>query len=192
MKEKIKTSLVSIGIFYMIIILILMISKYTNMNKYINITFDNNYQETISKYEKEILTIEEKSCQNVLNDYLNYVKKTTFKGKVNLQEYFKNFYLTDSIFLDYYLKLIDNCSKLTKENAVENNLNNMMLTAYIQNEEILQKYIFNYELTIKDNLFRITLEPEFVATKSKIKFNNEIGVLNIVLNIMKDGDENEN
>ena len=192
MKEKIKNALVSIGISYMIIFLILLISKYINMNKYINITFDNNYQETISKYKKEILTIEEKSCQNVLNDYLNYVKKTTFKGKVNLQEYFKNIYLTDNIFLGYYLKLIDNCSKLTKENAVENNLYEMMLTANIQDEEILQKYIFNYELTIKDNLFRITLEPEFVATKSKIKFNNEIGVLNIVLNIMKDGDENEN
>lgn len=192
MKDKLKTMIVSFGISYMIIVVILMFISYSTSSKYI-VFGNNNYQGIIAEYQEKANNIKEDSCREYFNNFLSYISKTNYTGKVEITTISKDTILNEEErLLSYYLKGIDACSKLTRELAEEESLPLLFLTANIANDTLLEKYSFQYELQIPDRIIRTVVSPELGVVQNKIKVESELEIVDKIYKIVSDEVENEN
>ena len=80
---------------------------------------------------------------------------------------------------------------ITEDVAKEHNLPIMFITASIQNDEIFGKYLYQYEINMKDLYFRNISEPALTSIENKIKNEMELKLIKDVLEIVKDLDIEE-
>ena len=191
MKEKIKEYLLAVTLIYGIVIVLLMIMTYTNMEEYLEFEKDNNFYEELNNYKNEVSKIENQSCKQEINNLINYIEKHNLSGKVNLKEYYNNTFHDNNYLPGYHWKINEACS-IKKRVADSEGLSMMYLTASIQNDEILQPYMYQYEIHLKDNTFRQMAEPSFLKYQQSIQNDRELNILKTTLKIVNDkGDVSE-
>ncbi len=186
MQEKIRNAILPISLFYMIVIVILMTLTYIQAQDTIEFKYIENFENKMANNKLEVNNLNDKVCEDALNKYIDYSIKYTYNGNVKVKTFFNDKFLNpDEIFLSNYLKIKDNC-KLTDEQMKDNDLPNMFLNVTVLEEEILQKYLFNYEIKFNDIITRIILEPNIYNTEYSISQNLKLKIIDTVLEILKE------
>lgn len=191
MKEKIKEHLVVISILYGIIIILLMGITYFKMDTHVEFQEDTDFTLTLNNYKKEIMLLENSNCKNALNNLVNYIEQNNLSGKVNLKDYYNKVFYNNESILSFYGEIKNACPMITEDVAKEHNLPIMFITASIQNDEIFGKYLYQYEINMKDLYFRNISEPALTSIENKIKNEMELKLIKDVLKIVKDLDIEE-
>ncbi len=183
MKEKIRNCLLTIGIGYMVVIVLLMFNSYANSSKYIMISTTDEYDAKLAEYKSKANNITEESCKNYYLSFIDYIEKDKINGKIEVSEYFKRVF-SEEPFLSFYSKGIEACSKLTQEAARENSFPLLFLGASIQQDAIMGAYTTQYELTYPDRLVRMIAEPSIGTVQANIKYGKEVEIIERIYNIV--------
>ena len=192
MKEKIKEYLLVVSIVYGFVIVLFMTVTYFNMETYIEFEKNNDFYTKVDSYKKEVNLISNQVCKTELNNYLGFIEKHNLEGKVVLKDYFNTAIIGEEGILDYYGKIKKACS-LSDESVKENGLPSMFLAATLENDEILQKYMYQSELHLKDYNLRLIAMPSLLRHENDIKTGNELNIIRTVLEMINDGGRaNEN
>lgn len=190
MKEKIKEHLFIISIIYGITIIILMLITYSKMTTYIEINNNKNFTSKIDKYKQEISLLENNQCKNEITNLINFIEKTNYNKIINLKDHYNKIFYNNESILEYYSKIKNACS-ITDKKAKEYNLPTMFITASIQNDELIQRYLYQYEINIKDIYFRNISEPNLNNIENNIKKENELIIIKNILQIIKENNNME-
>ncbi len=138
----------------------------------------------LNTLKQEVLLLEDNSCSNVVNELIKYYEKTSYDGMVNLKELYDS-KIDNSGFLGYYTDLKDSCN-LTEEDNDKYSFSDLFITTTIQNEEIYQRYLYQYELGVKDLYFRSVVEPNLNNTEYRIRKKSELKIISNVIEMVKE------
>lgn len=183
MKEKIKKTILYLSIIYSIIVIGMMFINRFSLTSSIELSLNEKDNYIIDKYALEIKLMEQTECTDTIKEMINFYKKTTYNGKVNLKEMYN--YNIENSYLSLYSKASKNCN-LTEEEKEKNNLSAEVLTVVMQEEKIIQQYIYQYELSIKDIYIRNINEPYLENTIYNIRKKMEKEVIKNLIEITKE------
>lgn len=186
MKEKIKEYLLVVSIVYGFVMVLFMTVTYFNMETYIEFEKNNDFYAKVDSYKKKVNLISNQVCKNELNNYLSFIEKHNLEGKVILKDYFNTAIIGEDGILDYYGKIKKACS-ISDKTAKEKDLSSMFLAAALENDEILQKYMYQTELHLKDYNLRLIAMPSLLKLENEIKTGNELSIIRTVLEIINEG-----
>ena len=185
MKERIKEHLLVISIIYGIIIIALMAMTYVKMDGYIEVTTSDSFYTDLNKYRAEVANVKNESCRTEISNLIDFVNARALNGKIVLKDYYR-IALTGEGILSKYDGIKTSCS-ISKEIAEEKGLNYMFLTASLQNDEIFQKYLYQHELRLVDNYYRMITEPSMITPENNIKTGMELSIIKTLLEIANNG-----
>ena len=181
MKEKIKKTVFSISIFYVVIVLVLMLISYFNATTSIELVNNEENIKELNKLKKELTSLENNSCTKEISKMIEYSENTSYNGKVNLKKVYEN--LDSKIDYEKLFKVCD----VTKEE--KDNLSNLFITNMVLEEELYShKYMFQYELGIKDFYSRMVNEPGINSVEYNIIKKNELSIISNLIEIASKGD----
>ena len=182
MKEKIKKIIFNISIFYVVIVLVLMLISYFNATTSIELVNNEENIKELNKLKKELTSLENNSCTKEISKMIEYSENTSYNGKVNLKKVYEN--LDSKIDYEKLFKVCD----VTKEE--KDNLSNLFITNMVLEEELYShKYMFQYELGIKDFYSRMINESDIKSTEYNIVKKNEINIISNLIEIASKGDD---
>ena len=179
MKEKIKNNILTISIFYSVIVIVLMIFNLSNIVVSVELHMPDKNIDKISEYKKRVALLEKNGCTDVINKIINYYEETSYDGEVNIKKIY-NIY--EEGFLSYFMDVKDNCN-LTDEIMDKYNFQSKFLSAAIQPDEIAQRYMFQYELSFKDLLNRDIAEANLNNIEYTIRKNLELEIIKILIEV---------
>lgn len=176
MKNKVKSILFSFGTFYMIIVVILMLFTYCNMKTNLELSSNDEYKNELKQYKEMINNLENSKCKNYMNTLVAKVEKDISVGEISLKDYYDNMIRNDSL-LAYYAKASEECESITTEKMQEMNMPTKFLTPGIIGDEILNNYIYQYELSVLDKKTRDINETNLIPVENNIKANIELEII---------------
>ena len=182
MKENLKKILFIISIFYSLVIVVLMTITMTKLTTEIELYDDEENLNKLESYKEELLSLEENDCTKSISEIITYYEDTSYNGITNL----KDMYNSDKNILNYYVPVKDSCN-LTEEMIDKYNLPTKFVTASIQNDELYQPYLFQYELSIKDNNARSIIEPSLSVMEYRINRSLILEIIKALIDSSKGG-----
>ena len=185
MKKDIRTGLLFVSIFYVVAIVFLMIMNFCLSTSSIELHDSDENVKKIKELRREALALEVNKCSVVINDMITYYEKTSFDGDVNLKEKYDMLNQENVSFLEYYLQIKEHCG-LTDEERDKYDYPHLFMTAAIQNEAMLQRYLYQYELGFKDLYFRMIAEPNLNNTEYLIRKRAELKAISSVIEMVKE------
>lgn len=184
-KKNIRTGLLFVSIFYIVSVVCLMIMNFCLSTSNVELHDSDDNVKKIKELRQEALSLEVNSCTIVINDMITYYEKTSYDGKVNLKEMYDMFYSENISFLEYYLQIKEHCG-LTDAEREKYDYPHLFMTAVIQNEAMLQRYLYQYELGFKDLYFRMIAEPNLNNTGYLIRKSAELKAISNVIGMVKE------
>lgn len=184
-KKNIRTGLLFVSIFYIVSVVGLMIVNFCLSTSNVELHDSDDNVKKIKELRQEALALEVNSCTIVINDMITYYEKTSYDGKVNLKEMYDMFYSENISFLEYYLQIKEHCG-LTDDEREKYDYPHLFMTAVIQNEAMLQRYLYQYELGFKDLYFRMIAEPNLNNTEYLIRKRAELKAISNVIEMVKE------
>ena len=178
MKEKIKNIILITSITYSIIIIVAMFFTPLNMTTTIELYDNENNINELKEYKKQLATMDKNECTKVISDLITYYEATSYKGKINLKDKYN--YEFNNIYLNYYEPIKNNCN-IPKED--EDKLPIKFITASIQNDELFQKYIYQYELNFKDYYTRLDTEASMESVEYNINRKSQLEIISYLINL---------
>lgn len=181
MNKNIKSSVLYIGLFYMIIIPILMVISYCNMVTSIDFSSNDEYKNKINSYKERLSFLEESNCKSYLNTLIDKIESDINTENINLKEYYERINSENNL-LSFYSEAAVKCNSITNEKMQEVNMPISFLTPLVIRDEIVGKYIYQYELGFSDYHIRSISASNLIPVENNIVGNSE---LQIIENIMK-------
>lgn len=185
MKDKIKLGLLSISLCYIVLISFFSIKSYNNYLGTIDVSTSDDYKEELKKIKPSIDSISNDECKNYLNYFLENIEAFDGEDSVSVKKYFNKIYLNSDGILTYYQKGQEVCNGFSSENAKKHDLLLLFMTASIQDDEILQSHLFNYELRINDRFVRDILYAHLSSAELNIKKETSLKILKILVDLEK-------
>ena len=146
-----KEYLYYISLFFSIFIIILMFIKIFSVET--SITLSNTYADNIANIKAKIDMIGDGSCKDYLNDYMSYIEMGEFDGKVKISDLYN--YMNSFDVMNMYMDGMNSCG-ISEEEIKNTQIPSKYLSILITDDSLMNKYIFNYEFGIKDNLSTLT------------------------------------
>ena len=184
-KKNIRTGLLFVSIFYIVSVVGLMIVNFCLSTSNVELHDSDDNVKKIKELRQEALSLEVNSCTIVINDMITYYEKTSYDGKVNLKEMYDMLNSENISFLEYYLQIKEHCG-LTDDEREKYDYPHLFMTAVIQNEAMLQRYLYQYELGFKDLYFRMIAEPNLNNTEYLIRKRAELKAISNVIEMVKE------
>lgn len=184
-KKNIRTGLLFVSIFYIVSVVGLMIINFCLSKSNVELHDSDDNVKKIKELRQEALALEVNSCTIVINDMITYYEKTSYDGKVNLKEMYDMLNSENISFLEYYLQIKEHCG-LTDAEREKYDYPHLFMTAVIQNEAMLQRYLYQYELGFKDLYFRMIAEPNLNNTEYLIRKRAELKAISNVIEMVKE------
>lgn len=185
MKKNIRVGLLFVSIFYVVSVVCLMIMNFCLSTASVELHDSKENVNKIKELRKEALALDVNKCSIVINDIITYYEKTSYDGNVNLKEKYDMLNSENGGFLGYYTKIKEHCG-LTDEEREKYDYPNLFITAVIQDEAILHRYLYQYELGFKDLYFRMIAEPNLNNTEYLIKKRTELRIISNVIEMVKE------
>lgn len=183
MKNKFKDFLLYAGIFYVIIVVVMMVLSYCSAVSSIELSINSEHQKKMSEYKEKVNNLEESSCKKIMIDLIEKVDSDINREIINLKEYYKEIN-SDNSLLYYYPKVVEKCESITTEKMIEANMPVKFLTPSILGDEIVDKYIYQYELSTKDLKNREIRETNLIPVENNVRIFNEIDIIEKLLDII--------
>ncbi len=176
-KEKIKLIIISISMFYMVVISILTIINLSNTTSYINLD-TKDFTKEFDKVRFKVNTIENIDCRNSVINIINKSEKFSNNNKISLKELYNN-----GLSILDYSNLIKKCNIKDKDRET--------ITAYMMNsaltyEEYIQKGIFEYEINIKDKENRWIIEASTMQARLDSNKVLELELINKIIEVQNE------
>lgn len=187
MKKNIRNGLVFVSIFYVVSVVCLMIVNICLSTVTIELHDSEDNVKKIKELRQEALALEVNKCSVVINDMITHYEKTSYDGEVKLKDIY-DMLNPDSdynSFLPFYLEVKEHCG-VTDEEREKYDYPNLFITSVIQNEAIIQRYLYQYELSFKDLYFRMIAEPNLNNTEYLIAKRAEIKIISNVIEMVKE------
>lgn len=181
MKDKIKSQVFAISIFYSVIVIFLMISSLTSVTTSIELYDSEQNKTKLTEYKNEIATLNQNECTSTINKIVSYYENTSYNGKVKLRD----IYNIEEGFLSYFGEMKDNCH-LSEEQLKKYNLSNKYISTTIHQEEMFIKYYFQYEMNLKNKSNREIIEPILNNIEYEIIKNTQLEIISILIDISKE------
>lgn len=188
MKEILKKFLLTSSVFYSIMIIILMIIKIVTLVETIELVDVEENKNKIEEYKTTLATLEKNKCTETIDKIIKYYENTSYNGKVPLKEIYD--YNSFKSILTYYMEVKENCN-LSDEIMKENKLPERVLTGAIAKEEVYQRYLFQYELSLPDFYMRNIGEAALTNSEYKIYRKAELEVISSLIEIISKEAVNE-
>ena len=170
------------SISYIIIFSILTINTLGNVKETIDFGPDDNYSNKIQNLKIAINKIEDLNCKDNLNNLLQVYENTNFIGNVNLKNIYKTLNELDFLTSNYF-KVINNCQI---EQETLDKLEPYMLNSSFIYESIINKYLFQYELSLKDKYERIINETKFTNTQFRMNKLQELDIITKIIEVQNE------
>ena len=180
MSSKIKNAIMYIGVFYMIVIIILMIVSYFNMITVVELSSGNEYKDQLNVYIEEINNVSDSTCKNYIKSLIKIVENDISEEEISIKDYFERINSEDNL-LSYYLKAQEDCASITSEIMQENNMPIKFLTPPILGDEIIGKYFFQYEISIVDQKLRGFRQANLIPVENNIRIQNELQIIETLM-----------
>ena len=187
MKEKIKTFIYNTLIFYSIIIIVLITINLFNTTKEIELYSNDENNQKYLYLKNEISKLEESSCKTLLNEMITTYETTNYNGIIKLSDIYE-YYWNGKSFLDFYNQIKENCN-ISEDTMKKINMPEEAMESIIFTELIVQKYMFQYEINIKDINMRKILESDTINFNYNSSKSSELQMIEKVLNYI--GEKNE-
>lgn len=184
MRDNIKKILFIISIFYSLVVIVLMLVNSANVVTDIELYDTDENRVKLSEYKTQLSLLKQNDCTNVVNEMIEYYEQTSYNGKVNLKEMYNKNY--GKSFLSFYMEVRNKCS-LTDSFTKGNNLATKFLTEMMQREELYQRYVFQYEIKIKDNFMRNIADPDITRIEYKINKEVELEIISMLVDMLSKG-----
>lgn len=147
MKENIKKMIVGSFIFYCTTIVILMLFNYNNAVVEILVSDTELNMQTLNNYKKQVQLLEKNECTEVISALIDYYEKFSYDTSVNLKEIYD--YDMENGGLRFFSEAREKCN-LSDDDIVEYDLIQKFMSYVISGEHFYQKYMFQYEISLKD------------------------------------------
>lgn len=184
MKENIKKILLIVSMFYSVIVIVLMLFNMSNMVTSVDLHDTEDNKTKIKQYKNELSLLEKNNCTNVINEMIEYYEKTSYSGKVDLKKMYEDNY--SKSFLSFYMDVRNECS-LSDSFAQENKLPTKFLTEMMHREELYQRYLFQYEINIKDTFMRNIAAADITNIEYRISKDTELEIISILIDSLNKG-----
>lgn len=173
-------------IFYVIAIIVLIIFTGILKTDTFYITKNEEYDEKLNSYKQKLSSMEDNGCNKSIKNMIDYYERTNFDGNVKYKDY--NMQMIDSDpFLSNFSKIKTACN-LSDEVIEKYDLKLLFLSSFIQFDEIMQDYYYNYELSLKDIEFRIVFEPSLFNYEYQINRKSILAIISNLIEISSKGD----
>ena len=171
--KRLRDLLLSISVLFSIFALIFMIANLIFTKTTVELSSNSQISKEISRLKQDITELGEGECKTFLNETLFKIEKGNFNGSVKIKDLYN--YINENAFLPTYTQAKEKCN-ITDEETEKYNLNSKYLGVIIMPDLIIDKYYFNYEFHLKDELRRV-MEPDI----DSITFNSyRLGALRII------------
>lgn len=174
-------------IFYVIAIICLIVFTGILKTDSFYIAKNEEYDEKLNSYKQKLSSMEDNDCNKSIKNMIDYYEKTNFDGDVKYKDY--NMQMIDSEpFLSNYSKIKNACN-LSDEIIEKYDLELLILSSFIQFDEIIQNHYYNYELSLKDIDFRLVSEPSLFNYEYQI---NRKSILAVISNLIEISSKEDN
>ena len=187
MKEKIKVFLFNVSIFYSIVIVALMLFSYFSAKTKIELFDLEKNIERLNELKKEVALLKNNSCTDSINDLIKGYEATSYDGEVDLREWFN--YSFDDDYFESFSNVKETCN-LTGDDMLEYDFPYNLVGRNILNDEIFNKYFYQYELGVKDFILRITSEPVLISSEYILIKRAELNVISDVIDVVIKNEKN--
>ncbi len=179
MKEKIKSILFIISIFYSVTIIVLMIFVTNNMVTTVELSDSKENINKLKEYKLQVNSLEDDKCTKIINKIIKHYEETSYDGKVSIKEMYE--YDFDNNLLNYYVDVKKDCN-ISEVEEKKYNLPSKFVAASIQRDEIYQRYYFQYELNFVDFYMRNIGQAFLSGVEYSINRSN---ILEIISNLIE-------
>lgn len=173
-KEKVRNIILNLSVFYVLVVSALVIFNIATAVDSVEL---NDSEENLKRIEELRLAnnnLNQDECTNVINDMIKQYVNTSYAGETKLSEIYN--YTNNNSFLNFYMDVKDAC-EISDERSKELKLPTLFVTAVVQQDELIQTYMYQYELKISDAITRMVLEPSLVNVEYTIRKNTELDII---------------
>ena len=185
MKEKIKSILLVISVFYVVIIVILMIFKINNFVTTVQLTDSDENKNKLNEYKEELALLEKNDCTSLIGELIKHYEDTSYDGVVKIKDMWS--YDENNGFLSFYTKIKETCN-YDDEILKKYNLPSNFVTASIQRDELYQRFYFQYELGFLDIYMRDIAAATITSIEYNINRSTELEVIESLIEIYSKGE----
>ena len=176
--ENIKKYILFTSILYGIIIMLAMTITYFRMDTKVELNVnEKELNELLDSYSRQAENINDEMCKSTVDDLIEFVRSNNKSEVRNLSDYYYEILDTGENILNYYTRVSNSCPNITTDVLKKYDLQLLYLTASIQNDEILQKYMYQYELSIKNKSVRNISEASLIAVENNIRTKSELAII---------------
>lgn len=180
MKEKIKSVLFSVSIFYSVLIVGLMIFTCITMTDSVELYDNDDNKVKLNNYKEIVSNMEDNECTLVIKDIIKYYEDTSYNGSVNLKEMYD--YDGNNGLLSYYIKAKDACN-VSDADEKEYDFPTKFLSSIMYREVLYQRYRFQYELKFTDIYTRDIAEAYIYSTEYHISRKTILDIISSLIEI---------
>lgn len=184
MKEKIKSVLFSVSIFYSVLIVVLMIFTCITMTDSVELYDNDDNKSRLNNYKEMVSNMEDNECTLVIKDIIKYYEDTSYNGSVNLKEMYD--YDGNNGLLSYSIKAKEGCN-ISETDEKEYDLSTKFLSSIMYREGIYQRYRFQYELKFTDMYLRDIAEAYIFGTEYNISRKTILDIISSLIEISNKG-----
>ena len=170
---------------YMVIVLFVVLLNYFTAIKSIELYDNQDNIELLNSYKTEVDNIKNEACRQAVNGFIQKYEVTSYDGEISLQDFYKNVIQHGGSPLAFYPNLREACN-ISPEEAEKYNLSILFLTAAVQDDAIMSKYVFQYELHIKDYYLRDLMEGQLANVDYTIQRKNELSIISNIIELERD------
>ena len=182
MYHRIKNIIFYFSISYMFLFSIFTFLTLINAKEEIEITSGDYYSSTIKSLKTEINKLNNSKCKDSINNLLNISENTIFQGTVNVKKLYNTVNNNGSM-VNGYIKVKNNCNI---DPEIENKLSPYILNSSLTYENLIQKYMFQYEISIKDNDMRFIAESMTINNQLRTTKLQELDVIKKIVEVQNE------
>ena len=172
--KRVKDLLLSLFIFGSIVVIIFIIISFFNTKQSITVSRNDTIEEKLDNLKQMVNSFEDNDCKEYLDFFISYIDKLPVEGKIKLRDlydYFNN-YPTIRLY-----EGVQNKCHITEEEIKEYGINGKYATVMALSNDIFNKYMFSYELNLKDEQRLLTESNTDSLNYTSIRFN-QVEILN--------------
>lgn len=182
MRDNVKKYLFNFLICFCICIIVLTIYNIFNFKSeiYLSSNDENNIKYNLLK--ERINNLDDSSCSLLLKDMISTYEKTVYNGEVKLKDIYDVYY-EGSSFFPYYSLIQEKCN-ISKEEMENMDMPFEFTNSVTFIENIVSKYLFQYEISIKDKFSRDIAESSIIGIEYQTCKKSQLSIIEKVLNYM--------
>ena len=172
--KRIKDLLLSLFIFGSIVIVIFIVLSFFNTKQTIEVYKNDKIEEKFDDLRQRVNSMEENECKDYLNTYISYISKMPIEGEIKLKDLYD--YFSNYSILGLYEDAQNKCH-ISIEELDEYGIAGKYLSVMALSNNLINKYMFTYELNLKDELRVLTESNIDSINFTSIRYN-QVEILN--------------